>query len=278
MALLAFGAETKAASDTQEIVSRGKIVVAMRSTDLPPFLMSSPDDGSPYGYDVDIAKGIAAELGVSLQIDRKAQTFNELVDLVDQGQADIAISKLSRTLNRAKRVVFTQPYLVLRKGLMINRLALAQRRGEMNAQDFVKSYDGGLGVLKGSSYAEFAKTMFPKAKLREYDNWQEAVRDVDEGRLLGVFRDDLEIKRSMRGIPGASLKLLSVSFKDSEDPIAIAVGGDKLQLRYWLDQYLDERKLRLDAEKLLDKYGEHKACPPPESRGKAKTGEQGDVH
>lgn len=253
LALLFLSVMVSGADDVQGLLAKGRIVVCMLESDIPPFVMSGPD-GRPMGYDVEIAKGVAAELGVELVIDRKAKTFNELVDEVASGRADIAISKLSRTLSRSKKVVFTEPYLILHKALIVNRLELARKRGELPVIEYVKRLKGSLGAIKGSAYLEFAPSMFPRAEVKDYASWGEIVGDVDEGKLLCGFRDDLEVKRSMRSIPGASLRLMSIVFKDAEDPIAIAVGARNIQLRLWLDEFLDDRKLRTTPDRLLDKY------------------------
>ena len=245
----------------QGLLARGRIVVYMLEADMPPFIMTSPD-GKPIGYDVEIAKGIASELGIALAIERKAKTFNELVDSVESGKADIAISKLSRTLTRSKKVIFSEPYLTLHKALLVNRLELAKMRGDTPVMDYVKDLKGSIGVIKGSSYQEFAPAMFPKAKVRAYDSWDDIVSDVESGVLLCGFRDDLEVKRCMRSIPGSSLRLMSVVFKDAEDPIAIAVDAKNIQLRFWIDEYLDDRRMRTSADKLVDRRPENGSAPP----------------
>ncbi len=249
------------ADGIHDISAKGKLTVCMMERDLPPFLMSGAD-GKLAGYDVEIARGIAAELGVQLAIERKAKTFNELVDAVESGKADIAISKLSRTLARARKVIFTEPYLTLHKALLVNRLELAKRRGDTPVPEYVQALRGSVGVLSGSSYQEFAASMFPKAQVKPFADWADIVREVDSGALLCGFRDDLEIKRSMRSLPSASLRLMSVIFRDAEDPIAIAVDAKNIQLRLWIDEYLDERKLRTTADKLLDKYPETAKLQP----------------
>ena len=74
----------------------------------------------------------------------------------------------------------------------------------------------------------------------------------------------------MRSTPGSSLDMMSVVFRDSEDPIAIAIGASNTQLRFWINEYLDEKKLRISSDGLLDKYPEarrvSKAGPLPSDK------------
>ena len=52
---------------------------------------------------------LAKKLGVAVQFERDARTFDDVVHLLATGQADVAISKLSRTLPRAQVVSFSTP-------------------------------------------------------------------------------------------------------------------------------------------------------------------------
>ena len=107
-------------SDMQRILNNGKLVVAMYFEDVPPFFMTSKN-GSLFGFEVDLANDIAKKLGVKVEFNRSAQTFDGLVDMVTEGKADIAISMLSNTLSRARRVRFSEPYITLHQSFLFNR-------------------------------------------------------------------------------------------------------------------------------------------------------------
>jgi len=236
--------------DLRDLIERRRVVVAMLSCDLPPFV-STAQGGRVAGFDVRLAEGVASELGVELKIERCAKTFNEVVDAVASGKADIGISELSLTLNRSKRVLFTDPYLVLKKALLVNRLELAKSKAGRDVADYIRSYSGALGVIEGSSYVDFARKMFPKASLKSCPSWEAALKAVDSGELPCAFYDDLEIKRGMKSIPDATLRLQCVVFKDSEDPIAMAVSPDRPHLLHWLNCYIKERKVQSMSGELL---------------------------
>lgn len=94
--------------DMKRILERGYLIVALLERDNPPFFVTDEPQGL-YGLDIKIARAIAAYLGVEVQFDRSAQTFDETIDAVYHLRADIAITKLSQTLNRARRVGFRAP-------------------------------------------------------------------------------------------------------------------------------------------------------------------------
>ncbi len=151
-----------APGDLAAILERRKIVVAMTSDDQRPFFMAGPG-GTLTGLDADMAAQIDGELGVKLEINRSAKSVNDTVDLVARGEADVAISKLSCTLSRGKKVILTRPYLVLRKALLVNRMEASRLRGNRRLPVFIQQLRGRIGVIGGSSYVGFAQQMFPGA-------------------------------------------------------------------------------------------------------------------
>ena len=252
----AFMQTSQLAPDIQRIKNRGKLIVAIHSIDQPPFFFVNKNNELT-GLDVKIAKGIAENLGVKLEFNREAKSFNDLVDIVDRGEADMAISKLSRTLSRAQIINFSTPYITFRQALLLNRLELAKKAPTNDdIVPFVKDFTGKIGVIASSSYVNYAKKNFPRATVVEYPTWDDVVSAVFSGEILAGYRDEMEIKKIIKGRNDASLKVKSVIIKDVTDPIAIAVSRKDTQLLVWVNLYLENLNLNLDAEKLLNEYPE----------------------
>ena len=242
-------------TDIEGIINRGELRVAITAVDQPPFYFVDRS-GKLAGYDIDIATKMAEELGVKLVITRDAPAFNDLVTLVASGKADLAISKLSKTLNRAKTVKFSTPYMTFKQGLLFNRLQLAKVASEGEVNNYIRNYKGTIGVIAKSSYANYAKINFPHALIKEYQTWEDAVQALINGEVLSVYRDELEIKKVLSSIPQSSITLKPVYFKDLTDPIAIAVGKDNSQLLYWVNFFLESQK-KMTAEELLTIYSQY---------------------
>lgn len=243
------------APDIKRILDRGKLIVAMTSFDVPPFFMVDAN-GRFYGLDVSLAEGIAKSMGVGVEYNRQGKTFNDVVDIVIRGEADLAISKLSITPARVMRVRFSQPYLVLRHGLLVNRLDLAKMAKGKETVDVIKDYSGAIGVLAKSSFVDYAAEFFPKAKVVEYPNWEPAlVGAVSRGEVPVAYRDELEVKKVIRGNPTAALNLRTILIDGTRDDIAIAVPWDSEQLLSVVNFYLSRQK-PLTVNGLLDQYEE----------------------
>ena len=169
------------APDIKAILDRGELIVAMTEGDQPPFYYVGPD-GQLAGLDATLARDIASRLGVKASFNRSPKSFNEVVELVAQGGADVAISKLSRTLIRAQMVRFTKPYVTFRHAMLFNRLRLAQHTSEEALPQLLRGLKGNVGVIGQSSYEGFLGQYFPSATAVLF-------QELGRGRRRGVCRE-----------------------------------------------------------------------------------------
>lgn len=248
------------APDIQAILDRGELIVAMTEADQPPFYYVGPD-GQLAGLDAALARDIASRLGVRASFNRSSRSFNELVQLVARGGADVAISKLSRTLSRAQMVRFTRPYVTFRHAMLFNRLRLAQHTSEEALPQFLRGLKGHVGVIGQSSYEGFLSQYFPRATAVPFTSWDAAVSAVLTGKVLAVYRDELEIQKINQSRLDASLTLKTVVYKDIKDYIAMAVAWNRPHLAAWLDVYLEAFATDQRATDILRTYGPAKEKP-----------------
>lgn len=242
-------------ADIQRIKDRGKIVVARYHEDRFPFFFHSA--GNLAGLDVKIAEEVARLLEVTVEY-HLAPSFDEIVDVVAAGQADVGISELSITLARAQKVAYTQPYAILHKALLIDRVGATQRKRGDDPFLLCNHPDARIGALKGSSHLETAKELFPLAEILPYASFLDAVAACLAGELLAVVSDDRQITHLLREDPAIVLKLRAMILKDQVDPIGIITHADNTHLLSWLNLYLQTRKISYTTDSLLKLYS------PPE--------------
>lgn len=239
--------------DMKRIIKQGKIVVAMYYEDIPPFIMHDKQ-GNLFGYDIDLANDLGKRMGVEIEFNRKAKTFDEVVEIVANRKADIALTVLSRTLERAIKVGYSRPYVLLHQALLINRLKAAQLKIETDPVKGLNHKDAKIGVVEGSSYVGFAKQNFPMALIIHYRTWDEVMKDVLEGKVHAGLYDEIEIENWRHSNPGAMIYIQSVIIKDRVDPIAIAMHWEDTHLRSWINLHLETIKKNGLLEKLRKTY------------------------
>ena len=244
--------------DIRAIKERGYIIVSMYYKDVIPFMFHD-QDGNFIGHEVELAKKIAETLEVGYQFDRSPQTFNEIVDLVAEGKADMAISLLSRTLSRAQSVRFTKPYIILRPTLLISRLAASRYDLDpLHPVASMSEYTLNIAEKRGTSYVDKAKSLFPASSIEEYTEWEDAidaVLDIQNPADV-VIRDEIGIKNYISEFPEKSINLQMIPISDEryKDPLAIAVNKDSVHLQQWLNLYFEQNGTTGTADRLLALY------------------------
>jgi ABC-type amino acid transport substrate-binding protein len=243
-----------APADIQRILTRGVLVVAMPSFDAPPFFYRQ--GGILRGLDVELAYGVAEALKVLPRFDRQASTFNGAVEVVARGEADLAVCKLSRTLGRASRVRFSEPYLTLHHALALNRLRFADLARGRDLASVIRSYNDSLGVIEASSFVDFAGRNFPRARLVKFKDWPAVTAALKRGQVTAAYRDEFEINCLLKSDPRMALTLRAVTLADTEDSLGVAVPPDSQQLLALVNLYLAQRHDKLTIETVMKRFEE----------------------
>lgn len=231
-------------SAIERIKAKGELTVAIFSEDVAPFFFTDAD-GKFVGVDPSLANDIAAKLGVRLAFNRAAVTFDGLVDEVVDGRADMAISLLSDTLDRAMRVNFSDSYVSVRQFMLINRLELsrllaADRAGADDIPRLLNNPSSRIGVIGGTSYVGFAQEDFPKAQKVAFEQWSDMLAAVKSGDLVALMYDEIEIGNWRISDPAGSLELRPYHLAGHPDTIAIAMRQSEPELKNWVDLYLQK--------------------------------------
>ncbi|MDB5489601.1 MAG: hypothetical protein JWQ58_3316 [Reyranella sp.] len=106
LALAALGGAVAQADTLDDIKKAGKVRIAIDLA-IPPFGMTD-DKMQPAGSDVDLARLLAKDLGVQLEI--VTTTGPTRIPMLQTNKADLVVSTLSITPERAKVVDFSIPY------------------------------------------------------------------------------------------------------------------------------------------------------------------------
>ena len=243
-------------SDIGAIKRAGVLVVAMNKKDSPPFFSGEGD--KLRGLDVDIARRVGVMLGVPVEFRRDAESFAEVVEQVRTGRADIAISKLSVTGPRLQTVRFSQPYVKLRQGLLVNRLWLSQNAKGREPYQVIRDFDGKISFIAKSSYETFARANFPRATLVPETDWNVIIDRVMSGQYAAAYRDEFEIKKISFEKPDAAISTKSIVIADGVDFIAAAVRPDAPILLSVINHVIATEFSNIDTKKLMSMYKESK--------------------
>jgi len=162
-------------ADTLAEVRKKGVLVAGVKDNLPPF--SSPDKttGAPVGYDIDFVNAIAKKLGVLVEL--KPMTSAERIPKLNDGSVDLIVATLTRTAEREKQIDFSHSYFFTGQKFLVGKGTVTS----------LKDLDGKrIGTATGSTSLKDARKNVPKATIVAYENYHEALKDLEKGKLFAV--------------------------------------------------------------------------------------------
>jgi polar amino acid transport system substrate-binding protein len=139
-----------------------------------PWAMNAKD-GSLVGFEVDVAKKLAEDMGVGVELVPTA--WDGIIPALLAGKFDVIISGMSVTPKRNLTVNFTIPYARSGVGMAANsKLAGNFKTLQDFNQPSVK-----LAVRRGVVGATLAQELMPKAELLQFDDDAQVVQEVLNG-------------------------------------------------------------------------------------------------
>jgi polar amino acid transport system substrate-binding protein len=163
------------ASSTLDVVRRRGVLRVGISTFVPWATRSK--DGTLIGFEVDVAKQLAADLGVDVELVPAAHP--NLLDDLPLDRFDVIVSGLAITPARALVVNFSIP-------LADSYVRLVASRAKAGAIRTAAGFDRPevtVGVRGGAIGEEVAARAFPKAKLQRFDDEDAALDALLTGRV-----------------------------------------------------------------------------------------------
>lgn len=105
---LSFAATAAQAQEStlKTVLDRGKVIIGV-PVDSPPF-GSIDQNGEPVGFDIDLAKLLAEQLDVALEM-VPMTSVNRIPNLLT-GKVDVQVNLFGATPQRARQIAFTSPY------------------------------------------------------------------------------------------------------------------------------------------------------------------------
>ncbi len=162
----------------EQVVRNGVLRVGFSS--FVPWAMQDKS-GEFVGFEIDVAKRLAKDLGVELQL--VPTKWGGIIPALLAGKFDIIIGSMSVTPERNLRVNFTVPYDYATIEVMANS---EKTKGMKFPEDFNRP-EVVVALRTGSTPVPVAKKVLPRATFRLFDDEAPAVQDVISGRADVMF-------------------------------------------------------------------------------------------
>jgi glutamate transport system substrate-binding protein len=199
------GGGSEAASVVDKAKNDKKLVIGIKYDQ--PGLGLRSADGSFSGFDVEMAKYIAKELGVEESgIEWKETVSANREPFIQQGQVDMVLATYSITDARKEKVSFAGPYFVAGQSLLVR----ADNTDITGAESLNNNKK--LCSVKGSTPAKKIKEEYAQnVQLQEYDSYSKCVDALLGGQVDAVTTDDIILAGFAAANPG-KLKVVGKPF------------------------------------------------------------------
>jgi glutamate transport system substrate-binding protein len=225
------GASAGGGLGLEEKAKGGTLTIGI-SYDRPGLGIKNPD-GSFKGFDVDVAKYVAAKLGVQeSSITWKEAPPAQRENLIQNGQVDYIVNTYSINDARKERVGFAGPYFLAGQSLLV--------RADNTDITGPESLNGGkkLCSVTGSTPAQNIKKNYSKdAQLQEYDSPSACVEALKSGAVDAMTTDDSQLA-GYASVNQGKLKLVGKPF--SKESYGIGLKKDDSTGRAKVNDAIEE--------------------------------------
>src|SRR3712207_3679949 len=238
----------KDVSSLEKIKSKGVLVVGT-APGYPPFefIKSSNGKGEVVGADIDLAKKIASELDVKLEI--KAMEFDSILGALQGNKIDIALTAMTPTDERKKALDFSDIYY---EG---NNLVLVGSNSENTIEKVDDLKKLKIGLQKGSTQEVYVKEELKVSNTKSLTNIPDLIADLKNGNIDAIVVNSEVAKINAKSDTGIKLvEGLDLKSDNGNDTAALAIKkGNNDDFLEKVNKVIKDLKDSGEDRKILDK-------------------------
>ena len=210
-----------------ELQDAGKITIGVKY-DVPPFGFKNPQSGEIEGFDVDLGKIIAEELGVEAEF-IEAISDNRIPFLQD-GTADLILSTMTITTDRDADIDFSNPYYIAH-----GRIAVYGTDSGIEGPEDLAGKT--VCTVAGSTYET---TIVPELaegiKIQSVDAYSDCVELLQNGAVDAEVTDDI----ILAGQKANDDEIQLVGDDLTTDPYGIGIPDGQTDMQEFINEILTE--------------------------------------
>ena len=182
-------------------------------------------DGTVSGFDVDVAKYVAKQLGFNEdRIEWKESPSGQRETLIQNDQVKYIVATYSITDARKEKVDFAGPYLITGQSLLV-RADNMDITGVESLQNNKK-----LCSVTGATTAQRIKDKYQGVQLQQYDTYWACVEALKNGAVDAVTTDEVILAGYAAQSPG-TFKIVGQPFSEERYGIGLKKGDTELQTK-----------------------------------------------
>jgi glutamate transport system substrate-binding protein len=224
------GASFAEGTTMARLKSAGKVTVGTRF-DQPLFGLKNLE-GKPEGFDVEIAKLIAGEMGIAADNITWVETVSANREpFIDQGKVDFVVATYTINDKRKQVVDFAGPYYEAGQDIMV---AKGNPEAIKGPEDLAGKK---VCSVTGSTPAENIRENYPEADLTEFDVYSKCAEALKGGQVQAVTTDNVILLGLISQDPEA-FELVNKPF--TKEPYGIGLKKGDTEFRNFINDTLEK--------------------------------------
>jgi glutamate transport system substrate-binding protein len=222
------------AGTTMEKLNKAKKLRVGTKFDQPGFGLKGLD-GKPAGFDVEIAKIIAAELGISAdQIEYSEAPSTVREQVIEQDKVDVVVATYTINDNRKQRISFAGPYYEAGQTILVR----ADETGITGPDSFKAGSKKVCSVSNSTPAGNIKKYLQSEAtQLVLFDTYQKCIDAINSKQVDAVTTDNVILLGFISTNEG-KFKLAGDTF--TKEPYGIGLKKDDTKFRNWINDVLEK--------------------------------------
>jgi ABC-type amino acid transport substrate-binding protein len=208
-----------------KIQRNGEITIGVKY-DVPPFGFLNPQTDEVEGFDVDIGRFIAEELGVEPKF-IEAISDNR-IPFLERGTVDLILSTMTINAERDQEIDFSQPYYIAQGRILVPKGSDIRGLQDLNGKSVCTAL--------GSTYEETIRERAPDADLRLVDTYSECLELLQNEAIDAISTDDVILTGMI--IQDDSLQM--VGKRLTTEPYGVGIKEGDKQLQRFVDTVLKQ--------------------------------------
>jgi glutamate transport system substrate-binding protein len=214
-----------------ELNEAGAITVGTKF-DQPGFGLFNPNTEAPEGFDVEIAKLIAAKLGIAAEEITWTETVSANREpFLQNGEVDIVVATYTINDARKQLIDFAGPYYEAGQDIMVPE---GNPEGIQGPEDLAGK---NVCSVEGSTPAQNIRDNYPEATLTLFDVYSKCADALSAGQVDAVTTDNVILTGLVAGSDGA-FELVGNPFTKEPYGIGLPKGDD--EFRDFINDVLEE--------------------------------------
>lgn len=231
--------------------AKAEQIIMGTSADFPPYEFHAIIDGKDQivGFDIEIAKEIAADMGKELVI--KDMNFDSLLNELNSGRVDFVISGMNPTPERQESVDFSDIYYTGEQAIVTKE----ENKDKFNTMETLEGAK--IGVQKSSIQEEIGQAI-PNAQLTSLSKITDIMMQLNSGRVDAAIMEKPVAESFVKNMPGLAITDATPETDVEGYAIGIKKGNTELteQINKTLTRLKEENKIEQfvsEASELADK-------------------------